>query len=142
MSPDDRWSYLIALDEELLKGGVILSEWCILIVREADTAFVNAAYLASILTSVSGIETHLQSEYAKTGRERLVELINLSTIPDALKANLHRLRKYRNKWVHIDDPWDDADLLDKPGLTENELEQMALFAVRILRETIYENQCV
>jgi hypothetical protein len=45
MNIDERWSYLVALDEdeELLKGSVILSEWCSFIVREADTAFVNGA---------------------------------------------------------------------------------------------------
>jgi len=48
MTSDDRWDHLIALDDELLKGGVILSEWCSFIVREADTAFASGAYLASI----------------------------------------------------------------------------------------------
>jgi hypothetical protein len=127
MNPDDRWSHLIALDEELLKGGVILSEWCSFIVREADTAFVNSAHLASILTAVSGIETYLRSEYAQNGRARLVDLIELSPISDALKVNLHTLRKYRNKWVHIDEPWDDSELLEHPETTEKELEEMALF---------------
>ena len=142
MNPDDRWSHLVALDEELLKGGVVLSEWCSFIVRESDTAFVNSAHLASILTAVSGIETYLRSEYAQNGRARLVELIDHSPIPDTLKVNLHRLRKYRNKWVHIDEPWDDSDLLEHPEITEKELEEMALFAARLLRETIYESPWV
>lgn len=142
MNPDDRWSHLIALDEELLKGGIILSEWCNFIVREADAAFVNSAHLASILTAVSGIETYLRSEYAQNGRVRLVDLIDLSPISDALKVNLHKLRKYRNKWVHIEEPWDDSKLLEHPETIEDELEEMALFAVRLLRETIYENPWV
>lgn len=104
MERDERWEELVALDEELLQGGVILSEWCAFIVREADIAFVNSAHLASILTSVSGIETYLRSEYSATGKERLVELINQALIDDDLKNDLHKLRKYRNKWVHIDDP--------------------------------------
>jgi hypothetical protein len=58
MAQEDRWLQLLALDEELLKGGVILSEWYSFIVREADTAFAGGAYLASILTAVSGIETY------------------------------------------------------------------------------------
>ena len=132
----------MALDEELLKGGVVLSEWCSFIVREADTAFANSAHLASILTAMSGIETHLRSEYAKNSRVRPVELIDLSPIPDTLKGDLHRLRKYRNKWVHIDEPWNDSELLANPEPTEKELEEMALFAARLLRETVYENQWV
>jgi hypothetical protein len=142
MTPDGRWSHLVALDEELLKGGVILSEWCSFIVREADTAFVHSAHLASILTAVSGIETYLRSEYAQTTKPRLVELIDFSPIPETLKENLHRLRKYRNKWVHIDEPWDDAMLIEHPQTTEAELKQMAFFAVRLLRETIYKNPWV
>lgn len=104
MNQDERWTQLIALDEELLKGGVILSEWCSFIVREADTAFASGAHLASILTAVSGIETYLRSEHSETGKERLVELINRASIDSSLKADLHTLRKYRNKWVHVDNP--------------------------------------
>lgn len=142
MNTEHRWEYLVALDEEMLKGGVILSEWCCFIVREADTAFASGANLASILTAVSGIETYLRSEYSDTGKERLATLISQSPIPEKLKEDLHALRKYRNRWVHVDDPWDDSDLLRKPDQTEAELETMALLAARALRETIYENQWV
>ena len=142
MKEDDRWSMLLLLDEELLKGGVILSEWCSFIVRESDKAFASGAYLASILTAVSGIETYLRAGYAQAGRERLVDLINRAPIVDSLRDDLHELRKYRNKWVHVDDPWSDSNLLERPEDTEQELERMAFFAVRALRRTIYENQCV
>jgi hypothetical protein len=139
MHLQDRWDHLCALDEELLKGGVILSEWCTFIVRDADTAFANGAHLACILTAVSGIETYLRSEYSNGARERLALLIDRSSIPADLKADLHVLRRYRNKWVHVEDPWDDATLLETPERMEDELEQMAFFAVQALRRTIYEN---
>jgi hypothetical protein len=139
---EDRWDLLNALDDELLKGGVVLSEWCSHIVREADLAFVGRAHLAAILTALAGVETYLRSEYAVTGKERLVELISLSAIPRQLKEDLHRLRTYRNKWVHVDEPWNDAALLEGPENAERELEEMALFAARALRQTIYENQLV
>jgi len=139
MNREERWSHLVALDEELLKGGVILSEWCSFIVRETDTAFVNGAHLASTLTAVSGIETYLRSEYAQTTKNRLFKLIDESPIDDSLKSGLHKLRKYRNKWVHVDDPWKDESLLESPEAHERELEEMAFFAARLLRQTIYEN---
>ena len=142
MNDNDRWAELVALDDELLKGGVMLSEWCSFIVRESDTAYVNDAYLASLLTAVSGIETYLRSEHSKTGKERLVDLINRASIDHELKVDLHTLRKYRNKWVHVDDPWDDQNLLENPEETEKELRKMAFFAARALRRTIYENQWV
>lgn len=140
MTEDERWAHLGALDDELLKGGVILSEWCAFIVRDADTAFASGAHLAAILTAVSGIETYLRSEHSKTRRERLVELINSAEIDVGLKADLHTLRKYRNKWVHVDRPWEDEELLEHPEVVEGELEEMAFFAVRALRKTIYENR--
>ena len=142
MNEEERWAHLVALDDELLKGGVILSEWCGFIVREADTAFAKGAHLASILTSVSGIETYLRSERAETGKERLADLINRASIDADLRNDLHTLRKYRNKWVHVDDPWNDDALLENPEETDRELEEMAFFAARALRRTIYGNQWV
>ena len=142
MDEDERWDALNALDEELLKGGVILSEWCSFITCETDTAFAKGLYLASILTAVSAIETYLRSEYSQQGRDRLVDLINAASIKSDLKMDLHVLRKYRNRWVHIDDPWDDARVLEKPEEVNGELEKMAFFAARALRRTIYENQWI
>lgn len=142
MNEEERWNHIVSLDEELLKGGVILSEWCSFIVRESDLAFAHGANLASILTAVSGIETYLRSEYSEKERSSLFELIDGAPIADDLRADLHKLRKYRNKWVHVNDPWGDQKLLDDPEESEKELEEMALFAARALRRTIYENQWV
>lgn len=142
MNQEERWNHIVSLDDELLKGGVILSEWCSFIVRESDLALVHGANLASILTAVSGIETYLRSEYSGKERSSLFELIDNAPIADDLRSDLHRLRKYRNKWVHVNDPWDDQKLLYSPEHAEKELEEMALFAARVLRRTIYENQWV
>lgn len=139
MDVNERWDHLAALDEELLKGGVMLSEWCTFIVREADTAFANGAHLASILTAVAGIETYLRSEYPEGPREGLAKLIDRAIIDPELKADLHELRRYRNKWVHVNAPWDDEVILEQPEKMNEELESMAFFAVRQLRRTIYEN---
>jgi hypothetical protein len=140
--PQDAWEYLISLDDELLRGGVILSEWCSEIVRQCDLAFVGGAYLGVILTAVSGAETYLRSEYSESKQQRLYALIDNAPIPDDLREDLHRLRKYRNRWVHVEEPWDDEALLDSPELVADELEEMARFAVRVLRKTIYENQWI
>lgn len=142
MSEKNRWDYIVSLDEELLKGGVILSEWCSFIVREADLAFTSNANLASILTAVSAIETYLRAEYSTTGKGRLFSLIEQSPIEPNLKTDLQNLRKYRNKWVHVDDPMDDEKILEKPEYYEAELSDMAFFAIRCLRRTIYENPMV
>lgn len=142
MEDEGPWAFLVKLDEELLIGGVIVSEWCSFIVRDHDTAFAGGAYLSSILAAVSGIETYLRSEYGGPKKESLHDLINSSPIKQELKDDLHRLRKYRNKWVHVEAPWTDEELLADPERYENELEEMGKFAARALRRTIYENQCL
>jgi hypothetical protein len=142
MQDEARWKLINDLDEELLKGGVILSEWCSIIVKEADVAFVSGANLATIIVALAGIETYLRSEYGSDRSERLYDLIERSPIQDSLKSDLHTLRVYRNKWVHISDPWDDQALLNRPEEYEQELESMATVAVRALRRAIYENQWI
>jgi hypothetical protein len=142
MNEDERWNYILSLDDDFLKGGVILSEWCSFIVRGSDLAFVHGANLASILTAVSGIETYLRAEYAEKDQSTLFELINSAPIAHDLCSDLHTLRKYRNKWVHVNDPWDDQRLLNAPEESEKELEEMALFAAKTLRRIIYANQWV
>jgi hypothetical protein len=142
MNEEERWNHLVYLDEELLKGGVILSEWCSFIVREADMAFARGAFLASILTAVSGIETYLRSEYGNNETERLYDLINRASIDNNLKKDLHTLRTYRNKGVHVNDPWNDENLIESPEKFQKELEEMAFFAAKALRRMIYENQWI
>lgn len=142
MMTEYREAMLVALDEDLLKGGIILSEWCTYIIQQADIAFINGANLASILTAVAGIETYLRSENNALREARLVTLINQSGLEEDLKQDLQTLRRYRNKWVHVDDPWDDGDVLTKPEEVDNEVERMAFFAAKALRRTIYQNQWV
>lgn len=140
MTEQERWDLLTKLDEDLLTGGVILSEWCSFLTREADMAFAREAYLASILTAMSAIETHLRAESMDSGKAPLIELIQTSGLETQLKDELHRLRKYRNKWVHVDDPWGDQELIDHPDRYERQFEQMSFVAVKALRRVIYSNQ--
>jgi hypothetical protein len=142
MTEDERWKLILRLDDELLIGGVVLSEWCSFIVREADSAFVTGANLASILTSVSGIETYLRTEYGQKKKQSLFDLVETAPLEPALRDDVHKLRKYRNKWVHVGDPRDDADIQTHPEKYEEELEDMALFAATVLRRMLYENQLI
>jgi hypothetical protein len=140
-SPADRSEYLLKLDDQLLIGGVILSEWCSFIVKEADLAFLNGANLGCILTAVAGIETYLRSECPEgNSKSHLVDLIESASIDEDLRQDLHKLRRYRNRWVHVNDPWDDEQLLDHPQEYEHELGEMATFAVEVLRRVIFSDQ--
>ena len=138
MTEEEKWAYLIELDEKLLQGGVILSEWATFLIKDADLAFVSGAHLASIITALAGIETHLRSEGGSC-KQHLIELIEQSDLEEDLKQDLQVLRKYRNKWVHVAEPWEDDSLLDSPEQHEAELEEMAKRCAVALRRTIYAN---
>ena len=93
MDVEAKWAYITALDDELLKGGATMSEWCAFIVRECDYAFVAGANLATVITSVAAIETYLRAEYAAGKRIRLADLIDQSPIAQELREDIHKLRK-------------------------------------------------
>jgi hypothetical protein len=142
MTEQDKLEFINKLDEELLKGGVILSEWSTFLIRDADVAFQSGAHLSAILTSLAAVESHLKYEYGEKKNERLVDLIDKAPIEEDLREDLHLLRKYRNKWVHVNDPGQDDDLLTKPDKYEEELEKMACLAIKSLRRSIYTEQWV
>lgn len=138
MTEEEKWQYLVDLDERLLKGGVMLSEWATFLIKDADLAFVSGANLASIITGLAGAETHLRGECGEKN-QRFVDLIDQSNLEEDLKRELHILRRYRNRWVHVADPWEDASLLEFPDKHEAELEEMARRCAIVLRRTIYAN---
>lgn len=138
----ERQEYIRQLDNELLVGGVILSEWSACLVRDVDEAFCAGADLATILIAQAALECHLRYEYFSEDQRKLgfYDLIEQSPLAPKLKEALHRLRKYRNRWVHVNDPHDDEDLLNRPEYYRNELEEIALAAMQALREVIYSEQ--
>ena len=138
----DRTALLLQLDDELLRGGVVLSEWCTFLIREADEAFEAGAYLASLLTAMAAIETFLRAEVHSGKKKRLVDLIEHSGLDLELIDTLNDLRLYRNRWVHTNDPWDDDEFLTSPEVIEQELESKAFAGVRALRLVVYSNQWV
>lgn len=142
MNEDAKWAYITALDDELLKGGATMSEWCAFIVRDCDYAFVGGANLATVITATAAIETYLRAEYAGGRRIRLADLIDSAPIQQELRDDIHKLRKYRNTWVHVATPEDDEEILLNSETYEGQLEEWAKLAQRILRRTIYENQWV
>lgn len=142
INSETRWNEIASLDEELLRGGVILSEYCALLVRNADLAYVHGAYLAAIVMATASIETHLRAETEGSQHIRLVDLIEISGLAATTRESVNALRRVRNRWVHVEDPWDDSTLISHPDEFEQELEAMARRALRILREVLYDNPCI
>ena len=118
---DDRWQFILSLDEELLKGGATMSEWSVFIARECDLVFVAGANLATIIVAAAATETYLRAEYGTSSRSSFFKLIDQAPIAPDLKDDLHKLRTYRNQWVHISNPEDDRSIHDKPEIYEAEL---------------------
>ena len=145
MTVQERWDYIINLDEELLKGGVILSEWTTFLVKDAETAFCSNANLSAILACQAAIESHLRYEYfdaKESKRWGFYQLIEKSSLNNDLKTELHELRIFRNKWMHVEDPSDDSDLLSRPEYHENELMQFSKKSIRTMLKTLYVNQWI
>jgi len=137
---EDRWDYILDLDEELLQGGIILSEWTTFLVRDADRSFCAGAPLACILVCQAALESHLRFEYFDLEDVEdwsFARLISESPVPQDKKDRLHELRKLRNEWVHVDDPDDDEHLLEQPKYEKERLDQSARKALRLLREVLY-----
>ncbi len=123
-------------------GGVYISEWCALLIRECDSAFINGANLATVFLAISGAEAYLKTEYSSSSQSTIYMLLEECNMDICLKENLQILRKFRNKWTHIDNRIDDQHLLSHIEDYEKEIKDMAFLSVKTLRKLIYSNQSV
>lgn len=142
MTKEEKWDYINQLDEELLLGGVILSEWTTFLVRDAEIAFCSGANLSSILACQAAVESHLRFDYFDPTKSKgwsFYSLIEKSEFEIEVKSELHELRKFRNKWVHVNDPTNDQDLLERPDFYENELEEFSKKAIKTMLKVLYSN---
>ena len=145
MTEKQKWEYINRLDEELLLGGVVLSEWTTFLAKDAEIAFCSGAYLSSILASQAAIESHLRYEYFSDNNTKKWSLFNLienSQLDKNLKSELHDLRVYRNKWVHVNEVEEDSQLLEKPEYFEAELLETSKKATKSMLRVLYSNQLV
>jgi hypothetical protein len=140
----DRQELLVRWDDELLRGGVILSEWATFLIQDADTAFCAQADLAALLTAQAAMEAHLRYQYADVCGDNVgfARVIEASPVLDDIKRRLHEVRRFRNRWVHVRDPADDQPLLERPDEHRAQLTTMATEAMRLMRELIYQEQCL
>lgn len=140
-----KWEFILQIEEELLMGGVILSEWSVFLAKDAEIAYCAGANIAAILAAQATIESHLRYEYfdpEQTKRWGFYQLIEEAPLDESLCDALHRIRKFRNMWVHVKNPRDDTVLLKKPADYEAELETLAKLAIESMLRVIYLEQCV
>lgn len=145
LTEKQKWDYINQLDEELLLGGAMLSEWTTFLAKDAEIAFCSGAYLSSILASQAAIESHLRFDYFDSNETKgwsFYDMIEKSDLESELKNELHNLRKYRNKWVHVNDPSDDNELLERPEYYEAELSDFSKITIKTMLKILYNNQFV
>ncbi|HVA51169.1 MAG TPA: hypothetical protein VNH11_32810 [Pirellulales bacterium] len=140
MSDERRWEWLVQLDDELLMGGIMTSDFAAELIRNADLCFVHDAFVACLITCGATIETWLREE--GTHGNRFVDLIDASDFDAATKTEMHALRKERNLWVHIDDPWEDHDVEEQYSNGHSELKAKCESALRLMRTVVYSTPFV
>lgn len=139
----EREQWLFELDESLLQGGIILPEFVVWLTKESDTCFINECYLASIILSVSCIETLLKADFfSEEVQSSLYQLISEADFDMQMSKDLHLVRKFRNSWVHIKNPWKDEVLLNTPDLVDQEVYEMAKMTIHLQRKIMYSNQFI
>ena len=133
----EREKYFLEQEDKLLKGGAAYSEWCTLITKSVYDSFVNGADLATIITSMVCIETYFKTESPHDKNKKLAQLIDEEVfLTEEEKRQLHKLRKYRNSWVHAD-RLNDTDLLKNEEKYQNELEEMSFLSVKMLLTVLF-----
>ena len=140
MLPEDqRWEWVSNLDEEVLRGGASASEFCFELMRNADVSFASGAFVACLITASATVETYLRGEGYGDARFGLYKLVELSDFDKNTKAELNELRRNRNAWVHVADPWAENDIDNEYSKGHPELESQCKAALRLMRLVVYSN---
>ncbi len=112
--------------------------------RDAETAYISGADLSAILAACATVETYLRTEFIGETKASATfkDLIDRSDFSTQLKGDLEKLRIYRNRWVHVRYPSDDAKLLQHPGIVLSEIAEHADLAVKCMIQSICSNPWV
>jgi len=136
----DKQAYIDELWNTELKGGIELSEYSTFLAKDAGIALVSGAFIAAIIVSCSAIESHLRFDGAQ-GRS-LYELMTRVGFSQSLADEINKVRKFRNEWVHVNEPELDEKLLKNPEMIEKQCEEMAMLAYQCLVRALCFNQYV
>ena len=127
----EREKILLNIQDDVLKGGICLQDWTTFQLENAYIAFCAGADLACILMCQAAIESYMRDDEGLKNRS-FYDLIEHCSYDVKTKMNLHKLREYRNKWVHINEQKECNIQIDHV-----ELEKMALFAYRLTLEVFH-----
>ncbi|MFZ5786333.1 MAG: hypothetical protein ACOY3Y_07815 [Acidobacteriota bacterium] len=146
MTEAEKWAWIQDLEDKYLKGGIMLSEWSTMLAKEADHAFCSGANLAAVLAAQAAMEAHLRYDFFDPenvkgwGFYKLIE--GADDVSEDLRERMHEVRRFRNTWVHVNDPHDDEHLLERPELVEAEAEVITMKALDAMMDLFCTYQWV
>ena len=141
MDTESRKAYTKALEARYFGVYEICDEAQLLSV-DAEQAFWYGAFIASILTAQSAIESYLRYYYgSSSAKSTFYDLVEDGRTKGYLTADqsdrLHWLRKLRNRWVHANDPADDGELFEHLEDLRSEQEAQAKKAMELMFEMLF-----
>lgn len=127
---NDRERTLLDIQDDVLKGGICVQDWTTFQLENAYISYCAGANLSCIVMCQATIESFMRDDEQLSDRS-FYDLIENCSYDQDMKTKLHTLRKYKNKWTHINEQINDF-LID-----EKELEKMALFSYRLALEVFH-----
>lgn len=128
---DQRENLLMQIQEEVLKGGICMQDWTTFQLENAYIAFCSNANLACILMCQAAIESYMRDDEQLSDRS-FYDLIEHCSYDNEMKLKLHRLRMYRNKWIHINEQ-NNCNF----QINDEELKEMSVFSYRLALEVFH-----
>jgi len=125
-----REKVLLDIQEDVLKGGICVQDWTTFQLENAYISYCAGATLSCIIMCQTAIESYMRDDERLTDRS-FYELIDNCSFNLEMKENLHKLREYRNKWVHINEQ------VDEFFIDYKELDEMAQFSYRLALEVFH-----
>lgn len=132
------YPHLLVPDEELLKGGIVLSEWFLSLFEKPISHSLKEHVWPPLSPPVRALKPVFGLPVLKNNG-CLLDLADGSPLSDNLKTDLHNLRKYRNSWIRVDNPRSNNMHNENAENIEIQLECTAFFGARVERRTIYSD---
>lgn len=119
-----REKVLLDIQEDVLKGGICVQDWTTFQLENAFISYCAGATLSCVIMCQTAIESYMRDDEQLNDRS-FYKLIDNSSFDQEMKIKLHKLREYRNKWVHMNEQ------VNEFVIDYKELDDMAQFSYRL-----------
>lgn len=128
---EKREQILLQIQDEVLRGGICFDDLTSFQLENAYIAFCAGADLACLVMCQAALESYIKDD-ENIESNRFYDIIENCSYSDDIKQQLHHLRQYRNKWMHINIKKDTDFNID-----EIELMQEAINAYKLTLEVFH-----